>query len=183
MRSKTGFCYLPSVTDPTPPEVWLRGPIPEIPPLLQPAAHALLQAVEEVRRVVGPLSPTQLWARPGETASVGFHVRHAAGSLDRLFTYARGEALSEEQRGFLNTEAEPGSPPEQADSLVSAFEAQVERALAQLRGTQESILLEARGVGRLQLPSTVLGLLFHAAEHTQRHVGQIVTTARIVQGL
>lgn len=164
------------------PEVWLRGPVPEVPPLLQPVAHALLQAMEEVRRVVGPLSSDHLWARPGGAASAGFHVRHAAGSLDRLFTYARGEGLSVEQRAFLATEAEPGSPPEEAAALTSAFEAQVGRALAQLRGTRESTLLEARGVGRLQLPSTVLGLLVHAAEHTQRHVGQIVTTARIVQG-
>jgi DinB superfamily len=161
----------------------MRGPVPEIPPLLQPVAHALLQAAEEVHRVVGPLSPAQLWARPGGAASVGFHVRHAAGSLDRLFTYARGEGLSPQQRAFLATEVEPGSPPVQADALVSAFEMQVGRALAQLRGTGEPTLLEARGVGRLQLPSTVLGLLFHAAEHTQRHVGQIVTTARIVQAL
>jgi hypothetical protein len=171
------------MTSPDPPEVWLRGPIPDIPPLLQPVAHALLQAAEEVRRAVGPLSTGQLWARPGGAASIGFHVRHAAGSLDRLFTYARGEALSAEQRAFLAAEAEPGSPPAQGDALASAFELQVGRALAQLRGTREPTLLEARGVGRLQLPSTVLGLLFHAAEHTQRHVGQIVTTARIVQAL
>src|SRR5215203_5835523 len=161
----------------------MRGPVPEIPPLLQPVAHALLQAVEEVRRVVAPLSAVHLWARPGGAASVGFHVRHAAGSLDRLFTYARGEELSEEQRAFLKMEAEPGSPPADTVSLVAAFEAQVGRALEQLRATRESRLLEARGVGRLQLPSTVLGLLFHAAEHTSRHVGQIVTTARIVQDL
>ena len=165
------------------PEVWLRGPVPEVLPLLQPVAHALLQAVEEVRRVVGPLSPDHLWARPGGAASVGFHVRHAAGSLDQLFTYARGEGLSAERRAFLDAEASPGSPPPQAAELVPAFELQVDRALAQLRGTRESALLDARGVGRLQLPSTVLGLLFHAAEHTQRHVGQIVTTARIVQTL
>jgi hypothetical protein len=170
-----------STPAPEPPEVWLRGPVPGISPLLQPVAHALLQAVEEVRRVVGPLSASHLWARPGGGASVGFHVRHAAGSLDRLFTYARGEALSAEQRDFLAAEAEPGSPPEPAAALVAAFERQVGRALAQLRDTQESTLLEARGVGRLQLPSTVVGLLVHAAEHTQRHVGQIVTTARIVQ--
>lgn len=61
------------------PEVWLRGPVPEIPPLLQPVAHALLQALEEVRAVVGPLPAGHLWARPGGAASVGFHVRHAAG--------------------------------------------------------------------------------------------------------
>ena len=166
---------------PEPPEVWMRGPVPGIPPLLQPAAHALLQSLEEVRRVVTPLSPDHLWARPGGAASVGFHVRHAAGSLDRLFTYARGEALSAEQRAFLDMEGVPGSPPAEAAGLVAAFELQVDRALAQLRETPDSTLLEPRGVGRLQLPSTVLGLLFHAAEHTQRHVGQIVTTARIAQ--
>jgi hypothetical protein len=114
---------------------------------------------------------------------VGFHVRHAPGSLDRLFTYARGEGLSAEQRTFLAGEAEPGSPPAQAAAVARGFERQVDRALAQLRATPVSALLEARGVGRLELPSTVLGLLVHAAEHTQRHVGQIITTAKIVQGV
>jgi hypothetical protein len=150
---------------------------------LQPVAHALLQAVEEVRRVVDPLPAVHLWVRPGGAPSVGFHVRHAAGSLDRLFTYARGESLSAEQRTFLANEAEPGASPPLSVTLADDFERQVGRALEQLRATAEPTLLEPRGVGRLQLPSTVLGLLVHAAEHTQRHVGQIVTTARIVQGL
>jgi uncharacterized damage-inducible protein DinB len=162
------------------PEVWLRGPVPEIPALLQPVAHALLGAVEDVRKATEPLTPEHLWAKPGGAASVGFHVRHAAGSLDRLFTYARGEELSPDQRAYLAAEAEPGSSPAE---LAHAFERQVERALEQLRATPESTLRDARGVGRQQLPSTVLGLLFHAAEHTQRHVGQIVTTAKIVQAL
>lgn len=165
------------------PEVWLRGPLPDVPPFLQPVAHALLQAVEDVRRTVDPLTVAQLWARPGGAPSVGFHVRHATGSLDRLFTYARGEGLSAEQRGFLAGEAEPGSPPLEAATLALAFERQVDQALAQLRATPESTLLDPRGVGRLQLPSTVLGLLVHTAEHTQRHVGQIITTAKIVKAL
>lgn len=171
------------MADSAPPEVWLRGlAVPGVAPLLQPVAHALLQAVEDVRRAAGPLSVAHLWARPGGAPSVGFHVRHAAGSLDRLLTYAHGEGLSAEQRAFLENEAEPGLPPAGAASLVLEFEQQVEQALAQLRATPESALLEPRGVGRLQLPSTVVGLLIHAAEHTQRHVGQIVTTAKIVQG-
>lgn len=166
------------------PEVWLRGQgVPGIVPLLQPVAHALLQAVEDIRRAAAPLSVDLLWTRPGGAPSVGFHVRHAAGSLDRLLTYARGEGLTEEQRAFLGSEGEPGLPPAEAASLVLAFERQVEHALDQLRSTPESSLLEPRGVGRLQLPSTVVGLLVHAAEHTQRHVGQIVTTAKIVQAL
>jgi hypothetical protein len=168
-----------------PTEVWLRGPLKDtadVPPYLRPVAHALLQAVEDVRRVVDPLSPEELWARPGGAPSVGFHVRHAAGSLDRLFTYARGEALSDAQQAFLANEAEPGDSPPPAIELAAAFERQVGLALVQLRDTAETTLLEPRGVGRLQLPSSVLGLLVHAAEHTQRHGGQIVTTARIVRG-
>ncbi len=165
------------------PEPWLRGPVPEVPALLQPVAHALLQAVEDVRRVVAPLGHDAIWARPGGAGSVGFHVRHAAGALDRLFTYARGEALSGAQRAALVRETAPeGQGDASGADLVRAFEAQVEGALAQLRNTQEERLADAREVGRAKLPSTVLGLLFHAAEHTQRHVGQTITTAKIVRG-
>jgi hypothetical protein len=166
------------------PELWLRGPVPGVAPLLQPVAHALLQAVEDVRSVVTPLRHDALWARPGGAASVGFHVRHAAGSLDRLFTYARGEPLSDSQRAALGRET---APAEQGDAsaaeLVAAFDAQVERAMSQLRETRADRLTDPREVGRAKLPSTVLGLLFHAAEHTQRHVGQTITTAKIVAGL
>lgn len=164
-----------------PPEPWLRGPVPEVPALLQPVAHALMHAVEDVTRTVTALEPASVWRRPGRAASVGFHVRHAGGSLDRLFTYARGESLSVAQRAALKAEAEPGEPPEDGAALVAAFQACVEAAMAQLRATPEAELLEPRGVGRKQLPSTTLGLLFHAAEHTQRHVGQIVTTARMLE--
>jgi hypothetical protein len=164
------------------PEPWLRGPVPDVAPLLQPVAHALLQAVEDIRRVVSPLAHDALWARPGGAASVGFHVRHAAGSLDRLFTYARGEMLSREQRAALACET---APEEQgratAAELVAAFESQAERALAQLRDTPTDRLTDPREVGRARLPSTVLGLLFHGAEHTQRHVGQTITTAKIAE--
>jgi len=162
------------------PEVWLRGPVPEVPALLQPVAHALLQCREEFHAVVRSLTPDQIRARPSGAASVSFHVRHAAGSLDRLFTYARGEALSPEQRAALAAEGEAESGTDIGARLLEEFDAAVERALGQLRGTREDSLLEFRGVGRAQLPSTVLGLLFHAAEHTTRHAGQAVTTSRIV---
>jgi hypothetical protein len=158
--------------------------MPGVPPLLQPVAHALVQAVEDIRRVVAPLDRDALWGRPGGAASVGFHVRHAAGSLDRLFTYARGEMLSAEQRAALARETAPeGQGDATSAELVAAFEAQVERALAQLRETSVHRLTEAREVGRAHLPSTLLGLLFHGAEHAQRHVGQTITTAKIVGGL
>ena len=165
------------------PEPWLRGPVPDIPPLLQPVAHALLQAIEDIRRVVTPLGHDALWARPGGAASVAFHVRHAAGALDRLFTYARGEMLTTVQLAAMKRET---APEEQgnaaAGELVAAFEAQVERALSQLRNTPADRLTDAREVGRARLPSTVIGLLFHGAEHTQRHVGQMITTAKVVAG-
>jgi uncharacterized damage-inducible protein DinB len=164
-----------------PTEPWLRGPVPDIPPLLQPVAHSLLQCREEVTAAIAGLTPEQLWQRPNGAASIGFHARHAAGSLDRLFTYARGEGLSAAQKAALAAEESPDLSPDAGAALVAAFDAAVERALAQLKATSEAALLEPRGVGRAQLPSTVLGLLFHGAEHTQRHVGQLVTTTKVVR--
>jgi len=161
-------------------EVWLRGPVPDVPGLLQPVAHALLQCREELAATLAGLTTEQIWQRPRGAASIGFHARHAAGSLDRLFTYARGERLSAAQQAALATEEQPDAAPGVAAALAGAFDAAVERALEQLRATSEATLLDARGVGRAQLPSTVLGLLFHAAEHTQRHVGQLVTTAKML---
>ena len=163
------------------PEVWLRGPIEGVPPLLQPVAHSLLQSREEVDAVLPTLSADQLWAGPGGAASPGFHARHAAGALDRLFTYARGEELSSTQRLGLLAESSARRTREDAESLRAGFESVVTRALAQLRTTPEAALLEPREVGRAKLPSTVLGLLFHGAEHTQRHVGQLVAIAKVVR--
>ena len=165
------------------PEVWLRGPLPGVPPLLQPVAHSLVQCRDEVHASLRGLTPAQLWARPGGAASTGYHARHAAGSLDRLLTYARGEQLSAAQLDALRGEGTADLEDGAVERVVEAFDAAVDRALAQVRSTSEQTLLEARAVGRAQLPSTVIGLLFHAAEHTQRHSGQLVTTAKIVRGL
>ena len=163
------------------PEVWLRGvPVPDVPALLQPVAHSLLQCREELTAALAGLTPDQLWQRPNGAASIGFHARHAAWSLDRLLTYARGELLSPAQMAALAVEETPDLASDAAATLAAGFDAAVERALAQLRETRESTLLELRGVGRARLPSTVLGLLFHAAEHTQRHVGQLVTTRKVI---
>jgi uncharacterized damage-inducible protein DinB len=161
------------------PEVWLRGPVPGIPALLQPVAHALLQCREEVTVLLDRLTPEQIWKSAGSAASIGFHVQHAAGSLDRLFTYARGERLSVDQQKALAAEGTPDESLTAAD-LLATFDTAIERALAQLRATTDATLLDSRGVGRAQLPSTVLGLLFHAAEHTQRHAGQMATTIKMV---
>ena len=163
------------------PEVWLRGPVPGIPPLLQPVAHSLMQSREELHKTLTDFPADLVWVTPGGAASVGFHARHAAGSLDRLFTYARGEQLSVAQRAALAAESQPDLRPQVIGGLIAEFDAMVERALEQLKGTAEGSLTDPRGVGRAQLPTTVGGLLFHAAEHTQRHMGQMMTTARIVR--
>ena len=160
------------------PEVWLRGPVDGVPAALQPVAHSLLQSREEVDAVLTGLAPNEIWDARNGAASVGFHVRHAMGSLDRLFTYARGMTLSDAQRHVLKQESEP-DPDLSADDLRTAFAAAVERALDQLRSTDAATLTDVRRVGRAQLPSTVLGLLFHAAEHTQRHMGQAITTRKL----
>jgi uncharacterized damage-inducible protein DinB len=163
------------------PEFWMRGvTVDGISTALQPVAHALLQALEDVEGAAADLSADVLWARPGGAASAGFHLRHLAGSLDRLTTYARGEPLSDAQLGALRSEQEPGAS---ADALLAHVRATVERALNQLRATPDASLDEPREVGRKRLPSSVRGLLYHAGEHTTRHAGQLITTVRIVRGL
>jgi uncharacterized damage-inducible protein DinB len=161
------------------PEFWLRGPVRDVPPHLQPVAHALLQARAEVESLIADFPAERLWTRPGGVASVGFHLQHVSGVVDRLFTYARGEGLSAAQCEALAAEQAPRREGVSVGELIEAFGVQVERAIAQLRVTETQTLLEARGVGRMQLPSNVLGLLFHAAEHVQRHVGQLLVTAQV----
>lgn len=165
------------------PEPWLRGPLPGISESLQPVAHALTAAHEDVVAALDDLNPSQLWAQPGGAASIGFHLLHLAGSTDRLLTYARGETLSERQRADLAAESTFPEPLPAAHNLLRAWQYVVEQALLQLGQTPEETLGRPRLVGRAQLPSTTRGLLFHAAEHAQRHVGQIITTAKIVRGL
>jgi uncharacterized damage-inducible protein DinB len=162
-------------------EVWLRGPVDGVPAVLQPVAHSLVQAQEDVAAIAPSLSIDALWTSRG-AATPGFHVLHLCGALDRLFTYARGEQLTEAQLGRIASEGHPGTPPAPAADLLQDLDASVQRALAQVRVTRESALLEPRGVGRQQLASNVLGLLFHAAEHASRHAGQAITTARVVAG-
>jgi len=172
---------VPSTMDSIP-EVWLRGPLPDVPPLLQPVAHGLMQCREEFQRVLASLTPAQLAERPAGVASVGFHVRHAIGALDRLLGYARGESLSDAQQAYLDREPVEDTGDDAADRLSHALDEAIDRALRQVRSTDVAMLLEPRVVGRQRLSSTVIGLLFHAAEHTQRHAGQCATTARIVRG-
>lgn len=164
-------------------EPWLNGQVPGVDPYLQPAAHALLQASEDLDRAARDLSSDELAIRPGGAASVGFHLRHIAGSVDRLLTYARGAALSDAQRRVLVSESTSGNAPGDAAELIANARAAIAGAIETLRATPHASLLDARAVGKQALPSTVLGLLFHVAEHTQRHVGQAIATSKAVRGL
>jgi hypothetical protein len=159
------------------PEVWLRGAVEGFDPLVMPVVHSLLQAREDIETLAATVPQEQVWLTPGGAASIGFHVRHLGGALDRLCTYARGEGLNEHQKAFARAEAAPG---ESLADVVGSTNAAIDRALAQLRSTSGSDLLTPQKVGRAGLPSTTLGLLYHAGEHSTRHAGQAITTAKIL---
>ena len=161
-------------------EWWQRGPVEGVPALLQPVAHILLQVRESVVEIVEPLTEQEWNARPAGVASAAFHVRHIAGVIDRLFTYARGNALSPEQFAALRSEGDELLAADVA-TVLGALSARVDAAVAELRAIDLTTLGDFRGVGRAQLPSTVIGCLVHGAEHAMRHVGQLSVTARVVR--
>ena len=160
-------------------EAWLTGPIAGVDALLMPAAHSFLQVKGELPVLLDGLSVEEIWRTPGRSTSIGFHALHLAGATDRLLTYARGETLTAEQLETMKAERQQTGWS--AAELVSHVAAAMDRAIAQLRETPSGIMGDAREVGRQRLPATVLGLLFHAAEHATRHTGQIATLRRIVQ--
>lgn len=161
-------------------EVWMRGPIAGLAPLLQPVAHAILQAREEVNLMMIDFPNELIWEKPAGVASVAFHLQHLSGVLDRLFTYANNQLLNEDQLELLALESDT-TQYLTVKGLLTRFNNQVNKALTQLKNIDEKTLLEPRGIGRKQIPTNLLGLLFHAAEHTQRHVGQLFVTVRILQ--
>ncbi|MES2176653.1 MAG: DinB family protein [Gemmatimonadota bacterium] len=162
-------------------EWWQRGPVDGVPPALQPVAHILLQVRESVHELVEGLSDEQWNARPAGVASAAFHVRHIAGVVDRLFTYARGSGLSEEQFAALRADQLPVLVDD-VPIIMTALDDRIEAAVAELRRVDPATLGDWRGVGRAQLPSTVIGCLVHGAEHAMRHVGQLSVTVRVVRG-
>jgi hypothetical protein len=164
------------------PEVWLRGPLANIPALLQPVAHALMQAREELNALMSNFDDRLLWQKVAGMASPGFHLQHLTGVLDRLFTYARAEALSQQQLDYLAAEGKVTKIEYTSNELLTAFNRQVDIALAELAAADSATLTDFRGVGRGQLPSTVIGLYVHSAEHTMRHLGQLIVTVKVLQG-
>jgi hypothetical protein len=161
-------------------EVWLRGPLNDIPALLQPVAHALLQAREEITRLMVNFPEELLWEKPAGLASPAFHLQHLAGVLNRLFTYARGEQLNQQQLEYLSSEGKQNENANSVAGLIKIIDKQIDDSISQLSNTDENILTEVRTVGRAKLPSTVIGLYVHAAEHTMRHVGQLLVTVKIL---
>jgi uncharacterized damage-inducible protein DinB len=159
------------------PEPWLRGTLAELPAVVRGVLHALELAKEDVARWCGGLTAEQLEARPTGLPAVAFHLRHIARSLDRLLTYAEGRALSAEQIAELRTEMQPGRGREE---LLEEFEGALAKSAVRVRALGLADLEQPRFVGRKKMPSSVGGLLVHVAEHTQRHVGQAITTAKIV---
>jgi hypothetical protein len=163
------------------PEVWLQGPLPNMPALLQPVAHALLQAREEIKELMEDFPDGLLWEKPAGMASPAFHMQHLSGVLDRLFTYARAESLNEDQLKHLANEGKQPADGISCEELVLQFNNQVDKAFAQLQQVDEETLTHLRGVGRAQVPSTVIGLYTHSAEHTMRHLGQLIVTVKVLK--
>jgi len=161
-------------------EWWQRGPIEGVPDVLQPVAHILLQVRESVETLAAPLTEADWNARPAGVASAAFHVRHMSGVIDRLFTYARGETISEAQFTALRAEGDHLALGDAPTTLAMLSE-QVDAALMQLRHVPVATLGDFRGVGRAKLPSTVIGCLVHGAEHAMRHVGQLSVTVQVAQ--
>lgn len=165
---------------PTTVEPWLRGTHTELHPILRASVHALEAASEDVQRWCGDLSREQLVAAANGLTPLAYHLRHLAGSVDRLLTYAEGRQLSDEQLASLEQESEPDSTPA---NLVQVVRSDLNAAIVRIRAVDPETLEQPRAVGRKQLPTTVAGLLIHVAEHTQRHVGQIVITAKAVRAM
>ncbi len=161
------------------PEPWMRGTHPELDPLRRAVMHALELAEEDVERWCVGLGDAEMFARPSGLPPVAFHLRHIARSLDRLLTYADDRWLDEEQLAALKTEMQPGT----AAVVLEEFRRGLAEAKKRVWMFSPSRFGEARGVGRKRLPTTLAGLLIHCAEHTSRHVGQVVTTVQVVRGM
>jgi hypothetical protein len=160
------------------PEPWLRGPLAGVPPVLQPVLCALEQAREDLTKFTEGLTTAQTWMRPFGLEPVGFQLRHIAGSVERLLTYLAGNQLDAEQMTALKAEMDPG---ELIESLMVKTKAALDHAAATIGQIDPAIFSEPRFVGRKRLPTTVIGLAIHVAEHTQRHVGQAISAAKLAR--
>ncbi|MFV8280141.1 DinB family protein [Christiangramia marina] len=166
--------------DKSKPENWLRGKVENVPDLLQPAAHALLQSKEELRKYLVDFPSGKLWTKPAERASVGFHLQHIAGVTNRLISYAKGEQLSEAQLQYLKLEGKADASISVEELIIQA-ENELSEAVEFLKLQKSEDLTNTVEVGRKRIKSSLIGVLFHAAEHSQRHVGQMLVTISVVK--
>jgi uncharacterized damage-inducible protein DinB len=157
----------------------MRGPIPAVDELVAPVLYAFQQAREELRQCTDGLTVAQIWATPFGFGSVGFHMLHIAGSTDRLMSYLQNRELSATQLAALERERHAGT--QSREELLRELEKAWVGAEAVVRRIDPATLREVRGVGRRKLPTTVIGLLTHIAEHTQRHLGQAIAAAKLVR--
>ena len=165
-----------SVTPPALPEHWMRGPIPGVDVLVAPVLYTFAQAREELANCTVGLTTEQIWATPYGFGSVGFHIRHIARSTERLMTYVQGSQLTPAQLAALKSEKDPGATREE---LLAELETAHRAAERVVRDLNPANLRDPREIGRKRLPSTVIGLLTHIAEHTQRHIGQAISAAKL----
>ncbi len=161
-------------------EAWLSGKLDGYAPEMMPAAHALTQSAADLQRFSANLTSVELNAQINYSSSVAFHLKHIAGSIDRLLTYSQGDNLTAAQLDFLQSESKSDDKSSAAELTASAIQS-INDALAVLRITAPESIFEPRFVGRQKLPTNVFGLLFHIAEHTARHVGQIISIAQTVK--
>ena len=159
------------------PEPWLRGTLADVPAVQRAVLHAFGAAEEDLAKWCGELTDDELRQHPAGLASIAFHLRHIPGSIDRLLTYAEGRELSPEQLAEMKAEGNAGGT---AAELLQRLSQALGSSAGRVRYFSPADLDEPRSVGRKQLPTTVGGLLVHVADHTQRHVGQAITTARLL---
>ena len=159
------------------PEPWLRGTLTDVAPVQRAVLHSLELAREDLEKWCDGLSDDEINYRPGGIAPVAFHLRHITRSADRLLTYAEGNQLSQEQINLMKGELDPGA---MKNELLAELVVGFMKSARRIRTFKEEELNHTRSVGRKQLPTTVGGLLVHVADHTQRHVGQAITTAKVV---
>jgi len=159
-------------------EPWLSGTLLDVHPVQRAVLHALRLAEGDVFRWCENFSVAELNAQPAKLPSLAFQVKHIAGSIDRLLTYAEGGRLTDRQLSAIDSENDDAAD---RDQLFSEFRSALSDAARRIMKIDPTKLDDTRTVGRKNLPTTVAGLLIHVAEHTQRHVGQAITTAKVVR--
>jgi uncharacterized damage-inducible protein DinB len=157
----------------------MRGTLRDLHPVMAALLHSLEHAREDITKWTAGLTPEQLWREKDNLGSIGFYIRHLGGSAERLITYAKGDQLNETQLAELKAEKEPGH--ESIEQMLASLGARFAKVEADVRSLDPSQLGETRYLGRKRIPVTMAALVIHTAEHTQRHVGEIIVTSKVIR--